>query len=382
MPTAADSDREVTNHAAMPTAADPSHVAAALAAWYPAHHRRLPWRDDLDPFHVWVSEVLLQQTRVETVLARWGAFWARFPDIDALAAAGLDDVLKAWEGLGYYTRARNLHRAAGIVVREHGGRFPDDFEAATALPGVGRSTAGAILSIAYGRALPVLDGNVARVLVRLDAVRQSPAAGTTAKGLWVRADALVRAAPDPGMHNQAMMELGATVCVLRVPRCDACPLAVHCQGRADGIAADLPVRKPKVAVPQRRFVAGIVVHAGRVLVVQRPAGGLLGGLWAFPGLHVEPGQASEPALQAHLALETGARVVVGDRVGEIRHAYTHFRETVEARVCTPQGVSVPACGPVGRWVTRGELDALAMPRAHRRLVELAAFPLPSDPRHR
>lgn len=378
-PAVAEPGRAVPVDGAMTTVAAPGPVAAALAAWYPGHHRRLPWRDEPDPWRVWVSEILLQQTRVETVLGRWDAFLARFPDARALAAASPDAVLKAWEGLGYYARARNLQRAAGIVVREHGGRFPDDPVAAMALPGIGRSTAGAILSIAYGRALPVLDGNVARVLARLDAIREPPTGTATARGLWARAQALVAAAPDPGTHNQAMMELGATVCVPRAPRCGECPVAALCRARAAGIAADLPARAARAAVPRHRFVAGVLVRDGRVLVRRRPGDGLLAGLWAFPGGRPAPGEADADALARHLRADLGISVTVGAQVGEIRHAYTHFRETVVALACVPRG-GVPAPCPDGcRWVTAAELAALAMARAHRRLADAPGFPLPPDP---
>ncbi len=352
-----------------PGIADPVWVGAVLADWYPDHHRRLPWRERPDSYRTWVSEILLQQTRVDTVLARWDAFLARFPDVVTLAAASVDQVLKAWEGLGYYARGRNLHRAAGVIVRVHGGRFPEDPATVLALPGVGRSTAGAILSIAFGRPMPVLDGNVARVLARLDAERESPSLGGASNRLWARATALVQAAPQPGLHNQAMMELGATVCAPRSPRCGACPLASGCRARAAGLVDVLPVRRPRLPLPRHRVASCIVVHEGRILVRQRPLDGMLGGLWEFPSVRLSEGDLPAEAIARHLA-EQGVAVRVGAPVGEVRHAYTHFRETVIG-LAGELAADGPAPCPAGcRWATRTAMAELAMTRAQRRLADL------------
>jgi A/G-specific adenine glycosylase len=251
----------------------------ALVDWYRAGHRDLPWRRTRDPYAIWVSEIMLQQTRVETVTPYFERWMARFPSVRALAAAPLDEVLAAWAGLGYYARARHLHAAAREVAARYDGRVPSEPEAVRALPGVGRYTAGAILSLAFGRAEPILDGNVTRVLARLEALDDQPAA--LAPRLWRRAAQLVPAdaAAD---FNQALMELGATVCTPRAPRCPDCPLASRCAARRSGRPEAFPRARPKRAVPTVRAATVLLEREGRVLLVRRPPAGLWGGLWEPP----------------------------------------------------------------------------------------------------
>ena len=215
-------------------------VRRALLAWYRANRRELPWRATRDPYAIWVSEAMLQQTRVETAIPYYERFLERFPDVAALASADLDDVLGAWAGLGYYSRARNLHAAARLVAERHGGEVPDDVEQLRALPGVGRYTAGAIASIAFDRPEPVVDGNAARVLTRLHDIREDVRSARVARRLWEESAALVRG-PQPGLLNQALMELGARVCTPRAPRCPTCPLLRHCAAYRAGDPESLPV---------------------------------------------------------------------------------------------------------------------------------------------
>ncbi|MFH1531173.1 MAG: A/G-specific adenine glycosylase [Pseudomonadota bacterium] len=342
-----------------------------LYAWYTGHHRTLPWRWTADPYRIWLSEIMLQQTRVDVVVPYYERFLDAFPDVAALAAADEAQVLKVWEGLGYYARCRNMHRAAETIVVEHGGRFPETLDAALALPGVGRSTAGAVLSFAWGAALPILDGNVRRVLVRLTNEQEDPRRGPAERRLWAHACALVRAAPDPGLHNQALMELGAMTCLPRRPACHACPVATACAARAAGTEEQLPVRTQKKPLPHFDIAAVVLENeAGEIFIQRRPPEGLLGGLWEFPGGKREAGETLEEAAVRELAEELGVAVELGDRIAMVKHAYSHFKITLYAfRGRILEGTPRPVEATDWAWVPRGELDAYAFPAANRRVLE-------------
>lgn len=354
----------------------PAHYAAFrtdLLDWFDAVRRDMPWRRTDDPYAIWLSEVMLQQTRVDQATPYFERFIDAFPTVEALAAAPLDDVLRLWEGLGYYSRARNLHRAAGLVCEAHGGRVPDTYDEIRALPGVGPYTAAAVLSIAYGRPHAVLDGNVARVLTRVYAIDDDVTSGGTRRRLQALADALL--APErAGDFNQAMMELGATVCTPTRPGCAACPLREVCAARAAGAQEAYPVSKKKAPVPHHDVAVGLVWDAaGRLLVQRRPADGLLGGLWEFPGGKCEPGEAPEAACARELREELGIDVTVEAPFLRLDHAYSHFKITLHAFRCrlaagTPRSTN----GEPIRWVTVDELETLAFPRANRRLIEALA----------
>lgn len=290
-----------------------------LLAWYDRCGRKdLPWQQARNPYRVWVSEIMLQQTQVTTVIPYFQRFMQRFPDIASLAAAPVDQVLALWTGLGYYARARNLHRAAGEIVAHHQGRFPEDFEAVLALPGIGRSTAGAILAQAMGRRHPILDGNVKRVLARYRRIDGWPGSRDVEQRLWALSDTLT---PDRRLadYTQAIMDLGATVCRRGRPDCDQCPVAADCQARQHGDQDAYPGRKPRKALPvrRRRFLL-LTDHDGRVLLQRRPPSGVWGGLWSFPELDEHQGIA--PWCRQQLALdveETGTWP-------EFRHTFSHF----------------------------------------------------------
>ncbi|MDY0311539.1 MAG: A/G-specific adenine glycosylase, partial [Desulfobacterales bacterium] len=267
-------------------------IRGALGRWYDTHRRDLPWRRTTDPYAIWVSEVMLQQTQVATVGSYYARWLERFPTVAHLAAADLQNVLKCWEGLGYYARARNFHRAAQILVRQLGGRVPDDPVAFRALPGVGDYIAAAVLSIAFGRPLAVVDGNVKRVLARFLKI-DAPANAPTAHKMFAPVAAQWLDSRDPGRFNQAVMELGALICTPRQPRCEVCPIADGCRSLAEGCQADYPRRLPRRAVPEHRLLAAVVEKGGRLLIVQRPMDGLLGGLWEFPSLPLAQGQGAE-----------------------------------------------------------------------------------------
>lgn len=341
----------------------------ALIAWFDAHRQDLPWRRTDDPYRIWLSEVMLQQTQIPTVLPYYERFLARFPTVEALAAAPLDDVLKLWEGLGYYSRARNLHRAAQIVAGELGGRFPDTLAGLRALPGIGPYTAGAVGSIAFGLDAPVLDGNVIRVLTRLFDVDDDVRQAGTRRELWKLAGDVLphgRAAA----WNEGLMELGQHVCTPRSPDCARCPVAAWCEAYQRGVQEERPVRSAAAPTPHYDVTAGAIRdEAGRLLIAQRPLDGMLGGLWEFPGGKREPGETLEACLQRELREELGIEVEVGPQLAVIRHAYTHFRITLYAFACRhlagePQAIEVADWA----WVELGDLGRYAFPVTDQKII--------------
>ncbi len=341
--------------------------AGKLLRWASRNLRDLPWRaEPRDPYRVWISETMLQQTQVVTVIPYFQRFTERFPTMEALAAAPLDEVLKLWEGLGYYARARNLHRAAQQVVAESGGQLPDKVAGLSKLPGIGAYTAGAIASIAFGQDAPVVDGNVKRVLCRVYALRGDTHQPKIQHKLWALAEANLPKGK-AGRWNEALMELGATVCLPRWPQCDKCPLAEVCRARALGIQDRLPTRAARRQMPHVDVTAAVIRRSrgARMLIAQRPAGGMLGGLWEFPGGKVEPGESLEEGLRREIREELGIEIVVGRPVAQVKHTYTHFRITLHAFECACQ--SNPVKG-VWRWARLSDLANLAMPVADRKVI--------------
>lgn len=299
--------------------------------WFDLHGRKdLPWQCDPTPYRVWVSEIMLQQTRVAAVIEYYGRFMARFPTLQALAAAPMDDVLHQWSGLGYYARARNLHRAAQILCAEYGGEFPRSFETVAALPGIGRSTAGAIMALSFGERHPILDGNVKRVLARCHEVDGWPGKTEVARTLWNYAETHT---PESRVaeYTQAMMDLGATVCTRTRPRCSGCPLAEHCGARRSGRVEQLPAPKPRRQLPVRQVRLLVVRDAeGRVLLERRPPAGIWGGLWSLP--ECPPDQ--DVGTWCDESLGLGVNDVRPWL--QVRHTFTHFHldiHTVAARMC-------------------------------------------------
>jgi A/G-specific adenine glycosylase len=335
----------------------------AVLGHYDRARRSLPWRGEADPYRILVSEVMLQQTRVDTVLDYYGRWLERFPDVQSLATAPEGDVLKAWEGLGYYRRARNLHRTAKVVRERPNGALPTCYDELVELPGVGEYTAGAVASIAFGEVVPAVDGNVRRVLSRLFDVAEPGQA-------WLRRTAAALVEPArPGDWNQAMMELGATVCVRRSPRCDACPLAPWCMARAARTVADRPATVVR-AEPRKALIALAVLHRdGEVLVVRRPASGLLGGMWALPEREVsDAGEAASATLQ--IAKELGATVEgEPDALPEHGHKFTHLHASYLPTMM-PVG-EVRAAGAASAWVDPAVRTELALPVAQRRVLNSA-----------
>lgn len=329
----------------------------------------MPWRDTRDPYRIWVSEVMLQQTRVATVIPYYERFLAKFPDVRSLANARPDDVMKAWEGLGYYSRARNLHKAAEIVVARYSGELPSAVESLSALPGIGLSTAGAIAAIAFDADAPVLDANAKRVVARLFSVMGDPAAAAVEKALWERSALLVR--KGRGRDTAlAVMDLGATVCLPRVPRCGVCPLRSVCRAFRRGLQEEIPPKRTKKPVPHREVAAAVFRRSdGALFLMRRPPRGLLGGLWALPSCERGPGETLENALRHALREKLRTRAVIQRKLGAVRHAYTHYRITLHGFLCEPEGSSLPEGERTG-WLSRSTADRFAVPRADRKLLEI------------
>ena len=342
----------------------------ALMEWYDDHKREMPWRETDDPYRIWVSEIMLQQTRVDTVRDYYRRFLEAFPTVEALAEADRDDVLKRWEGLGYYSRARYLHDAAAQVVREHGGEVPRDYDAIRELKGIGPYTAAAVLSIAYGEPHPVLDGNVARVMTRIFAIEANAKSAATQRHLRRLAGELL----DPeraGDFNQAVMELGATVCTPRSPSCEACPVQAVCNAYEEGDPEQYPVTPESKPVPHHDVAVGLVFDgAGRLLIQQRPEDGMLGGLWEFPGGKAEEGEEMDAACRRELREELGIEVAVEAPFYTLSHAYSHFKITLYAFRCRiERGEPTSQEGQPVRWAEVEALDDYAFPRANRKLIE-------------
>lgn len=346
-------------------------IAQAIVTWYKYSHRELPWRNTSDPYAIWLSEIMLQQTQVVTVLPYYQRFLNSFPTIKALAEADDDNVLKHWEGLGYYTRCRNLHKAAKLIMEKHNGCFPDTLEAVEALPGIGKSTAGAILTFAYKQRHPILDGNVKRVLARLLDWDQPVSKPVSQKTLWQASRALVDNCDDVYSLNQALMELGATLCSRTRPSCLLCPVKSSCLSLKNATQEARPVKEVKKPVPHKAIGVAIIWNdLGELLIQQRPAEGLLGGLWEFPGGKQEPEESIEKTVHREIQEELGLSLELGEALDPVSHAYSHFKVTLYAyhcRLSPAKQTPKPAMKQRWQWIKLDELDTLAFPTANRKL---------------
>jgi A/G-specific adenine glycosylase len=345
-------------------------ISKRLLNWWDAGHAQLPWRESGDPYAIWVSEIMLQQTQIATVLPYYERWMSRFPTVEALAAASIDEVLKMWEGLGYYSRARNLHAAAQTVVQEHDGRIPQTVPELMKLKGVGRYTAGAIASIAFDRPVPVLEGNVIRVLSRVYDLPDDVTQTATKKKLWQTAAELV--SPErPGAFNQALMELGQTICMAAAPKCHQCPLDEICLAKARGTQLERPVRPPRQKTPHYDVTAGIIWRQdGRFLIAQRPFEGLLGGLWEFPGGKQEDGEALPETLKREIREELAIEIEVGELLTIVKHAFTHFRITLHAYHAQYGGGRPQNIGVANHaWVRLTDLEQYAFAKTDRQIIK-------------
>jgi A/G-specific adenine glycosylase len=340
----------------------PSSIAAKLTTWQKKHGRHdLPWQGTRDPYAIWLSEIMLQQTQVATVIPYYNRFLARFSDVAALAAAPLDEVLRLWSGLGYYSRARNLHQAAQVIVTAHGGRFPRRFEEVTALPGVGRSTAAAICVFSFGARHAILDGNVKRVLARLRGVKGYPGEKKVAERLWQEAEQLL---PRRGIeaYTQGLMDLGAAVCARGKPRCGDCPLHGDCVALKRGWVAGLPSPRPRKPLPHKRTTMLVLTRAGEVLLEKRPPTGIWGGMWCLPEV------ARHSDLEAYCLKRFGARVVEIDPLPTLAHGFTHFSLDIRPLHVRVSALVPQAAEPGLTWLSLEDARGAAIPTPVRKIL--------------
>jgi A/G-specific adenine glycosylase len=346
-----------------------TQLRQSLRAWYQRQARDLPWRRTRDPYRILVSELMLQQTRVDTVIHYYQRFLAEFPNIRRLADASLDQVLTLWSGLGYYRRARNLHAAAQLVRDRMHGRLPSSAEGLRRLPGVGRYTAAAVASIAFDEPAAVLDGNVKRVLARLAAFEEAIDTDESTRRLWRAADELL-ARRHPGDHNQAMMELGATICLPRQPKCDVCPIRRCCRANATGRQERLPIRRPRAASVHLEVIAGAIEHRGCTLLVKRPDTGLLAGMWQLPDVAARADCGRRELLKAHLRERLGLECEVSAGAGTVDHVFTHRTMRIEVFRCRRVGGRARCSGEQTRWVRPTDLAGLPLARVDRKVLGL------------
>jgi A/G-specific adenine glycosylase len=341
-----------------------------LLTWYHHHQRRLPWRETIDPYHIWVSEVMLQQTQIKTVLPYYRNFLLQFPDVQHLAASKLQDVLKAWEGMGYYARARNLHRAAKVITTQHHGKVPEDPTEIRKLPGVGDYIAAAVLSIAYNRPHAVVDGNVKRVLARLYKIDAPINTSSSFKTFKTISKGLIDLR-HPGLFNQAMMDLGSMLCKPKNPLCHDCPLPSFCHARQEGVVSEYPKRIQKPAVPLNHIVAGVIYKDNHMLITRRKSEGLLGGLWEFPGGKVRENESPESACSREIKEEVNLEVRIHKHITRVKHAYTHFKIIMDVFVCEYVSGEVQLNGPADyHWIALHEIDQYPFPKANRKFIPL------------
>jgi len=339
-----------------------------LRKWYAEKKRDLPWRKIVDPYRIWVSEVMLQQTQVNTVLSYYGDFLRRFPTVQELATADLQEVLKRWEGMGYYGRARNFHKAASIVDQQYQGIIPDCWEDFHRLPGVGDYIAAAVLSMAFKRPYPVVDGNVKRVLSRL-LLLQDPVNESASTKKFSEAAAQFLDRQRPGEFNQAMMELGALVCRPQHALCSDCPVHSLCLAYQTGRVTEFPKRIKKGPTPQYPIAVGVVFKDEKVLITRRKPQGLLGGLWEFPGGKIRKGETAETACIREIREEVNLSIKVNSHLCTIRHAYTHFKIWMDVFCCSYLSGRVRLNGPVDhRWIPLQKLDDYPFPRANHKFM--------------
>ncbi|CAM8661134.1 MutY A/G-specific DNA glycosylase [Oxalobacteraceae bacterium] len=344
--------------------------ADALIGWQKQHGRhQLPWQGTRDAYRIWLSEIMLQQTQVATVIPYYARFLDSFPDVAALAVAPTEAVMAHWSGLGYYTRARNLHRCAQQVVANHAGRFPSDPETLASLPGIGKSTAAAIAAFAYGARAAIMDGNVKRVFCRVFGVEGFPGQAAVEKHLWQHAEAMLPAR-EIEAYTQGLMDLGATLCTRTRPACDRCPMQSRCIAHASGRTSELPARKPKKVIPEKSTVMLVVVHEGEILMEQRPPEGIWGGLLSLPELNRMSSGTSDVDLDEQLALALSSFGDIDDSVmlGSFVHGFTHYRLSIMPVHVTLRQRHVMAAQSDYQWRALAQISEAALPSPVRKLL--------------
>lgn len=341
-----------------------------LVPWYGTHHRKLPWRENRNPYPIWISEVMLQQTQVKTVIPYFLNFIHRFPTLADLAQADLESVLKMWEGLGYYARARNFHKAANIISKDLNKVIPDDVAQFKKLPGVGDYIGAAVLSIAFGQPFAVVDGNVKRVLARMYCIQHPVNKPSSHSYFKEYADRLLDK-KDPGTYNQAVMELGALICTPKNVQCPACPVSEFCSAFLSDKVDKFPTRVTAKKVPFYSLAVGIVRKNGRVLITRRKLDGLLGGLWEFPGGKLEKYEDAQSACIREIKEETGITVQIESYLTTIHHAYTHFKIQMDVFYCNYIKGSICLDGPIDyKWIRLKDIDKFAFPKANLKFIPL------------
>ncbi len=346
---------------------NPSQFQRKLLSWYHLNRRPLPWRLDGNPYRIFVVEVMLQQTQIKTVLPYYERWMSTFPDVYALAKAPLDKVLKLWEGLGYYTRARNLHKAAKMIVEQFDGRIPSDLETLRSLPGIGRYTAGAIASIAYQKPVPLVDGNVFRVFARLFNCKDDISKPDTQKKFYELATGLVPE-QEPGNFNQALMELGSLVCSPDAPNCPACPVKSLCISLKVGNPLELPVKANGLKIKKMEMVVGLLENGNRILVRRRPPSGIWGGLWELPGAVRKKGESLEDALSAEFQNEIGVALTIERKIKPIEHRFTHRFAKIHPFECKLANGFEPKKNTGLKWANRSALKKLSFPVPHQKIL--------------
>lgn len=347
----------------------PQEFRDALLEWFNVYQREMPWRGITDPYRIWVSEVMLQQTQVKKVVAYYENFIRRFPNVHVLATVPLQDVLKVWEGLGYYARARNLYKAAQVIVKDYNGEIPKDYATFRKLPGVGDYSAAAVLSITYNAPFAAVDGNIKRVLSRLFLVDLPINDASSAKHFQVKADNLLDC-HQPGLFNQAMMELGATVCRPQSPTCVICPVNRFCIAFIENRQDEFPYRRKTEKIPEHHIAAGIIYRGDDVLIVQRPLDGLLGGLWEFPNGKLGDGETAEEACTRNITKIVNLSVTNLRHLTRVKHAYTHFKIVVDAYECDSAAGNLILNGPIdAKWIKLSELQDYPLPRFTHKIIE-------------
>ena len=346
------------------------HFSEQLLDWYHQHKRNLPWRNTDDPYKIWISEIMLQQTRVDTAIPYYHRFLETFPTVFDLAEADQQQVLKCWEGLGYYSRARNLHQAAITVVKDFGGELPSTYKEITSLKGIGPYTAAAILSIAYQKKYAVVDGNVIRVITRFFGIPDDIRSSVVKNQVQEHVDDLI-SNKNPGDFNQAVMELGATVCTPSNPDCGNCPLSVRCLAFNTAQTDVIPYKSPAKKIPHHQIAVGLIINdQNELLIALRPNDGMLGGLWEFPGGKKEKNESLKKTAARELKEELGVDVDVFKKFQELNHAYSHFKITMHAFWCKIRdGEPTPKSSQKIMWVSLDDIGNYPFPKANKTLIE-------------
>ena len=342
-----------------------------ILSWFQENARELPWRKTYDPYHVWISEIMLQQTQMDRAVDYFNRWISRFPDIPGIARASEEEVLKLWEGLGYYARARNIIRSANILLAEYNGKLPADYDLLLKLPGIGKYTAGAIMSIAFNKEYPLVDANIERVFARLFNLEKPVKDKKTLAFVWQKASELI---PEgrARFFNQALMELGALVCIARNPRCKICPVKTYCQAYSLDLVSERPVLRDPPKTIFIEMAPGILEHEGRLLIQKRKPNGVWANLWEFPGGRLEPGETPEMALVREYLEETELMIGNLKKITTVQHSYTIYRVTLHCYFC---GLMAGRIEPIlhgaqeYRWLKAGELSDYAFPAGHRKLIK-------------